>query len=48
MTKPQSTAAYVLRLTLTLFLITVIVAGVQSRSTRPSSRHPSRPRAGCC
>ena len=25
MTKPQSTAAYVLRLTLTLFLITVIV-----------------------
>ena len=28
MTKPQSTAAYVLRLTLTLFLITVIVAGL--------------------
>lgn len=28
MTKPKSTAAYVLRLTLTLFLITVIVAGL--------------------
>ena len=28
MTKPKSAAAYVLRLTLTLFLITVIVAGL--------------------
>ena len=28
MTKPKSTAAYVLRLTLTLLLITVIVAGL--------------------
>ena len=28
MTKPQSMAAYVLRLTLTLFLITIIVAGL--------------------
>lgn len=33
MTKPQSTAAYVLRLTLTLFLITVIVAACWPLST---------------
>ena len=54
MTKPKSTAAYVLRLTLTLFLITVIVAGllafVKGADTRRGAsfaiRDPARHRKG--